>query len=313
MHQWRTSINQWHVASINVPTTSTSVRFRFVMSSDAGYTTEGVGIDDIHVFDKAAVYTGIQLLNTTQALSGNNWVHFNSGATRIASINANGQNLGNTTVDVYPFAGDVRNQGSQYYLNRNIVVRPTVQPAGNVSVRFYFTDAEAKSLIAATSCGVCTKPNDPYELGVTKFSGTVANENGTLSDNLPWDNYFYIIPSLTDIIPYDNGYYAEFMVSSFSEFWLNNGGLSGLQALPLNLISFDAIKQINKVLLQWKTENEINSSKFLVERSMDGITYSVIGELDAKNMAGTNSYQLPDLNPNTSLNYYRLKSLDKDG
>ncbi len=313
LHQWRTSINKWHVASINLPTTSASVRFRFVMASDAGYTTEGVGIDDIHVFDKAAVYTGSQLLNTTQTVSGSNWVHFNSGSTRIASLNANGQNLGNTTVDVYPFAGAVRNQGSQYYLNRNIVVRPAIQPVTNVSVRFYFTDAEAKSLIAATGCGVCTKPNDPYELGVTKFSGTVANENGTLSDNLPWANYFYIISSLTDIIPYDNGYYAEFMVNSFSEFWLNNGGLSGLQALPLNLISFDAIKQINKVLLNWKTENEINTARFAVEKSTDGINYNLLGELDAKNIGGTNHYQLDDFNPIAGLNFYRLRMIDKDG
>ncbi|MBK8611786.1 MAG: hypothetical protein IPL84_18105 [Chitinophagaceae bacterium] len=32
-----------------------------------------------------------------------------------------------------------------------------------------------------------------------------------------------ILPANTEIVPYDNGYYAEFTVNSFSEFWLNNG------------------------------------------------------------------------------------------
>ena len=313
LNQWRTSINKWHVASIDVPTTGSSVRFRFVMSSDAGYTTEGVGIDDIHVFDKVPVYTGPQLLNTTQTVSGSSWVHFNSGTTRIASINANGQNLGNTAVDVYPFTGPVRNQGTQYYLNRNIVVRPALQPSGYVSVRLYFTDAEAKSLIAATGCGVCTKPADPYELGVTKYSGPPALENGTLADNLPGGSYLYILPANTEIIPYDNGYYAEYPVNSFSEFWLNNGGLNGMQPLPLGLLSFEAIKQNKKVLLQWKTENEVNTLRFIVERSSDGNNYLPIGEIPALNTGGINSYSLTDVQPFAGFNFYRLKLLDRDG
>ncbi len=311
--QWRTSLNKWHVASIDLPTTGTNVRFRFVMSSDAGVNTEGVGIDDIHVFDKAAIYTGLQLLNTTQTVSGSNWIHFISGATRIASINPNGQNLGSTTVDVYPYAGAVRNHNNQYYLNRNIVVRPAIQPGANVSVRFYFTDAEAKGLIAATGCGACSKPADPYELGVTKYSGSALQENGTLTDNFPGGIYQYILPANTEIIPYDNGYYAEFTVNSFSEFWLNNGGITGNQPLPINLISFEAIKQNKKTFLQWTTDNEINTSKFIVERSADGNRYSAIGEVAAFNNSGSNTYNLTDAQPLAGLNFYRLKMIDKDG
>ena len=56
-HQWRNSLTTWHVASINIPATNNIVRFRIVITSDLGYNLEGVGIDDIHVFDKAAIYT----------------------------------------------------------------------------------------------------------------------------------------------------------------------------------------------------------------------------------------------------------------
>ena len=310
-HQWRPSLKTWHVASINIPATGNNVRFRFVLTSDLGYNLEGVGIDDIHVFDKALVYEGPQITGITQTVSGSNWVHFNSGATRVVSINANASNLGSTTVDVYPFTGAVRVANLQYYLNRNIVIRPTTAPTTDVIVRFYFTDVEAKSLLAATGCGVCSKPKDPYELGVTKFSGTAAQENGTLLDNSN-GVYTFILPANTDIIPYDNGYYAEFTVNSFSEFWLNNGGVNGTQSLPVNLLSFDAVKQTKKVLLQWVTDNELNADKYVVERSADGISYAAIGSVIAFNNSSKNNYSFTDMQPLTGLNFYRLKMLDKD-
>jgi len=311
-NQWRNSLTTWHVASFNVPPTAGVVRFRIVFTSDLGFNLDGVGIDDIHVFDKAAIYTGTTLTNITQTVNGSNWIHFTSGATRIASINANGNNLGSTRVDVYPYSGTVRYQNHQYYANRNIVIRPATPPASDVTVRFYFTDAEAKSLLAASGCAVCTKPKDPYELGVTKFSGLAAQENGTLADNAV-GVHTYILPANTEIIPYDNGYYAEFAVNSFSEFWLNNGGVDGTRSLPINLLSFEAIKQTKKVLLQWTTDNELNADKYIAERSADGITYTAIGNVPAYNNSNKNNYNLTDNQPLSGLNFYRLKMMDIDG
>lgn len=311
-NQWRQSLTTWHVASFNVPPTAGIVRFRIVFTSDLGFNLDGVGIDDIHVFDKAAIYTGTTLTGITQTVNGSNWVHFTSGSARVASINANGNNLGSTRVDVYPYSGAVRYQNRQYYANRNIVIRPATQPASDVTVRFYFTDAEAKSLLAATGCAVCTKPKDPYELGVTKFSGLAAQENGTLADNAG-GVHTYILPANTEIIPYDNGYYAEFAVNSFSEFWLNNGGIDGTRSLPINLLSFEAIKQTKKVLLQWTTDNELNADKYIAERSADGITYAAIGNVPAYNNSNKNNYSLTDNQPLSGLNFYRLKMMDIDG
>ena len=309
--QWRTSLTTWHVASTDIPTTGSNVRFRFVMSSDLGYNLEGVGIDDIHIFDKALIYTGVPVTGISQTVSGSSWIHFTSGGKRVASINANGNNMGSTTVDVYPFTGTVRTRNGQYYLNRNIVVRPTTQPSSDVSVRFYFSDTEAKSLLAATGCGTCTKPKDPYDLGVTKYSGTAVQENGTLDDNFG-GSYMFVLPANTAIIPYDNGYYAEFPVNSFSEFWLNDGGIGGIHPLPINLLTFEVIKQNKKVLLQWTTENELNADTYLVERSADGINYTGIGLVTAFNNNQKNNYSLTDLQPLPGLNFYRLKMLDKD-
>ncbi len=224
VNNWRVSNTNWHVASIDVPPYAGTMRFRIVMSSDGGVNYEGVGIDDIHVFDKALIYTGPTVTGITQTVSGSNWVNFSSAGRRIASINPNGQNLGSTTVSVYPYAGSVRNSNGAYYLDRNIVISSANPPAGNVKVRFYFTDTEAKNLINATGCGTCIKPVDPYELGVTKYTGDATDENGDLSDDLT--GFFqFIIPGNTDIIPYDNGYYAEFSVNNFSECWLSKASI----------------------------------------------------------------------------------------
>ncbi|MEO6253542.1 MAG: S8 family serine peptidase [Ferruginibacter sp.] len=309
--QWRPSFTTWHVASTDIPTTGTNVRFRFVMSSDLGYNLEGVGIDDIHIFEKELIYNSVPVTGLTQAVSGSNWIHYSSGGRRVASINPNGNNLGNTTVAVYPYTGPVRISSRQYYVNRNIVIRPQTQPGADVSVRFYFTDAEAKSLLAATGCLSCSKPIDPYDLGVTKYSGTAAEENGTLADNIS-GMYMYILPANTAIIPYDNGYYAEFPVNSFSEFWLNNGGPGANTPLPVSLVSFEAVKQTSKVLLQWTTEQELNADKYIVERSSDGINYTAIGTKTAFNNNQQNNYRLTDMQPLPGLNFYRLKMIDKD-
>jgi hypothetical protein len=125
---------------------------------------------------------------------------------------------------VNPYTGAVRSSNNQYYANRNIVVRSATPPTGNIGVRFYFTEAEAQSLLSAGGCISCSKPTDPYELGVTKYSGNISDENGILDDDVT--GYFqYILPTNTVVVPYDNGYYAEFTVNSFSEFWLSAGNI----------------------------------------------------------------------------------------
>ncbi|MBI2730720.1 MAG: T9SS type A sorting domain-containing protein [Sphingobacteriales bacterium] len=214
------------VSSADIPVTTSSVRFRFVFFSDPFVSYEGVGIDDIHIFDKAPVYTGPENpKEIIKNVSGTNWIHFSDvTGKRIASINPNGQNLGSTSVKVFiNDTSSVRNNNKHYYLDRNIVVKPTNTPVTSVKLRFYFTDQESEYLLGAGGCDTCSKPTSAYDLGVNKYSYG-PEEDGTLDDNHT-NNYVFIIPDSVDIIPYDNGYYAEYNVSSFSEFWLNEGGV----------------------------------------------------------------------------------------
>jgi hypothetical protein len=309
---WQLSDTIWHVSSIDVPTNGNKVRFRFVMFSDPATNYEGVGIDDIHVFDKASVYSGANIDNGfAQDVSGSDWVNFSIGGNMIAAINPNGQNLGLTNVKAYLIDSGSRNVSNQYYLNRNIVIQPQNQPTDSVSVRFYFLDSEIDSLINASGCSTCTSIHDAYEAGVTQYSNDIPNEDSTLSNNTS-GTYRFIKPRTNiNIIPNDNGYYAEYKVGGFSEFWINGGGINQDQPLAQELQSFTATK-INNYLasLQWSTLSGNKITRFIIEKSPDSVRFTDIDSISY--ISGTTNYQYTD-SLSQGINYYRLKIIDSSG
>lgn len=325
--------DRWHVATIPlsvipVPVAQmTQLRFRFYMFSDVEVNREGIAIDDIHVYSNPyGIYTGTGTSPVVNqpALGGSGWVHFvESGSGKlIASIHPNGQNMGSTDVQSYVHTGTARYNSLQFYHNRNITVKPaTVSLADSATVRFYFLDTETEALINATGCGPCVKPAMAYELGVTKYSDpSDANEDGTLANN-SGGIYTFIVPSKTRIVPFDQGYYAEFKVKDFSEFWLNNGWLNGVTPLPLKLIAFTARKvSPNDVLLEWTTVDETDVDRFEVEVAAGNAAYQLnqfvkIGSMPSwGNSSAEQRYSLPDAAPNkTGIRYYRLRMVDRDG
>lgn len=101
-------------------------------------------------------------------------------------------------------------------------------------------------------------------------------------------------------------------VSSFSPFSFGSTDIVA-NPLPVKLLSFDAIKDNAKTKLVWKTTNEVNFSHFEMERSLNGINYYPIGNVQAINSSGDHNYTGYDVFPSDGLNYYRLKMIDKDG
>ncbi len=106
-------------------------------------------------------------------------------------------------------------------------------------------------------------------------------------------------------------YYAKGTTVS-NEFLIRS--LSDVTApLPLNFTGFTVLNSGLKVLLSWNTANEVNSSRFIVEKSLDGIAYTALGTVSAFG-SSSNSYSFNDgVNKLGTTAYYRLKSLDKDG
>jgi hypothetical protein len=98
------------------------------------------------------------------------------------------------------------------------------------------------------------------------------------------------------------------------EVYLNT--LIAVQNLPLTFLSFEANLgqgSGNQTQLKWTTTNEINTSKFIVERSDDGGNFSAIAEVNANNTSGTHQYVSLDQHPLKGISYYRLKQVDNDG
>ncbi|MBL7934273.1 MAG: T9SS type A sorting domain-containing protein [Bacteroidia bacterium] len=84
--------------------------------------------------------------------------------------------------------------------------------------------------------------------------------------------------------------------------------------LPIELISFNAIMNGNKVDINWTTATEINNDYFVIEKSKNGINFETLTKLDAAgNSTSIINYTDVDLNPYTGISYYRLKQIDFNG
>mgnify|MGYP003574853502 CR=1 FL=1 len=317
----------WHVASIPLPAGVSQLRLRVVLQTDPFVSREGIAIDDIHIFDKNYdIYDGPTLTNpvTVNNVSGTGWTHFITGQQVIASVNPGGQNLGNTRAQAYINTTAVRNKDNQYYHDRNIKVQPAnATLTDSVSIRFYFLDTETERLLQATTCTTCDKPASAYKLGISKYTDTskIAEDGSILNNYLL--NWQFIAPHKVVKVPYAQGYYAEFKVKSFSEFWLNNGGPTATRPLSLQLNSFTANKTANDkdALVQWATQFEINALRFEIEVARGNAAfaagqYNKLGEVAATNNIGEqiNNYTYNDTElAKSGVRYYRLKIIDQDG
>jgi len=84
--------------------------------------------------------------------------------------------------------------------------------------------------------------------------------------------------------------------------------------LPIELLSFDAVADGDKVDLAWETVTETNNAYFTIEKSKDGINFiKVIDMPGAGNSTGYRNYAEVDYQPYEGLSYYRLKQTDFNG
>ncbi len=70
----------------------------------------------------------------------------------------------------------------------------------------------------------------------------------------------------------------------------------------------------NETLVSWATSQEINTSKFEIEHSVDGVNFAKIGNQNAAgNSNSTSYYNFTHLKPVAGFNYYRIKQIDING
>lgn len=97
---------------------------------------------------------------------------------------------------------------------------------------------------------------------------------------------------------------------SFSNF----GIASSNQPLPVEGLVLQAAPEGSKVRLTWETSQEVNTSHFEIERSLDGDQFVKIGEVTAGgDLPEGANYRSLDPAPLLGTNFYRLRQVDLDG
>jgi len=85
-------------------------------------------------------------------------------------------------------------------------------------------------------------------------------------------------------------------------------------ALPVELLYFRAEAQVDRINLLWETASEKNADYFLIEKSVDGLTFTEMTRIRATgNSTERVRYKIEDEKPQTGKSYYRLKQADEDG
>ena len=84
--------------------------------------------------------------------------------------------------------------------------------------------------------------------------------------------------------------------------------------LPANLVNVKAYQKGSAIQVEWTSATEINVDKYEVEKSTDGQSFTPIGTVQARgNSTSHVNYSLADHQAQTGTNYYRIKSIDKNG
>jgi hypothetical protein len=97
---------------------------------------------------------------------------------------------------------------------------------------------------------------------------------------------------------------GKWSITNYLEFTIS-------QSLPVSWLNFTADAVADNVLLKWMVANEINVEQYIVEHSLNGITFNTIGVMAASQLS---SYQFTHVRASVNkINYYRIKQVDKDG
>lgn len=87
-----------------------------------------------------------------------------------------------------------------------------------------------------------------------------------------------------------------------------------LSILPLHIINFSVNYVAPNATIKWDVENELQTNYYEVEYSVDGNNFAPINKVDAKNSNKASYTAVHNIaNINSSIFYYRVKQVDKDG
>jgi hypothetical protein len=211
-------------------------------------------------------------------------------------------------------------------VNGSTAITPAVQaqmlPVSNItstSLRLNFTPGNGRARIIV---GRKTDAVNATPVSLVAYTG-----NGDFGTGTDLGNGNFVIATTVEsalsVTNLEQGTTYQFSVFEFNGYdqplYLAPGAsISATTAmaspLPVKLTQWDAIAVNGKVKLQWKTATETNTSAYVVERSADGINYTVVTTVKARgNSQSEAGYNAEDSHPLVGKSYYRLKMTDLDG
>ena len=196
----------------------------------------------------------------------------------LGAIITSTQNLGSTTIR-RGHQSQTNSGGTGSSILRYYDISPATNSGLNATLRFSYLDAELNS-------------QDENTLVLWRSA-----------DNISWSNQGFTTRNTV------TNYVEKTGIDAFSRWTLS----ATSNPLPVVFILFNARCDNNKVILTWKTAQEINSSYFDIERNIDGNRWTVIGtQPSAGNTNTERSYSFADNSPSTAA-IYRIAEHDIDG
>jgi lipoprotein signal peptidase len=154
--------------------------------------------------------------------------------------------------------------------------------------------------------------------GNTANANTTSGQGGNSASSAADQNATVIVDFGTAVIKsvtvrYTNAAGAD-ANPAFQAIGIGNISFQKAGLLPVDVVQFTGEFKNTSANLHWFTSNEINVSKYAVERSIDGINFTGVATLPAK-LGATNDYNFIDdlKNINSKNIYYRLQMIDADG
>ncbi|WP_420580099.1 T9SS type A sorting domain-containing protein [Reichenbachiella sp.] len=95
-----------------------------------------------------------------------------------------------------------------------------------------------------------------------------------------------------------------------------SGGCCGsaCSGMPVTLVSFKIIAELDQIQLSWQTSSELNNDYFNILRSSDGIGFEIVDRVAGNGTTNEAiSYQWTDYPPQKGIYYYQLQQVDYDG
>ena len=203
-------------------------------------------------------------------------------------INASARSLGYTLPATVDTVSDINYWDVDRTLTSTGAALPTQSLTGTQSITLYYLDGD--------------EVRDPSNLRIVK---------NTSAAPTTW----------IDIGGTGSGAPAGFITSTsspsaftnYSRFTLGDA-IGGGNPLPIELLSFTAIKNNQQVDVKWETATESNNDYYVIERSKDGLNFEKVTVVDGAGNSLTHlSYYSNDYKPYRGVSYYRLKQVDFDG